>query len=220
MQPAVNQDHGKESPRTTADPGASAAVPRSDLVKGRLRGIRLRLRAASLGDPAAPKDKKHRPAWVLRLACTTVDLGTVAIISSSILSFFSGDPPAGSDLTAAGERQALSDSLASLSLVVLVPSYYLFWEWFAGRTPGKMVMGFKMIATSGELSRGRMIWRGLARFIPLLQLLMMLSWRRVTLLDLITGTRVQSMPRPRTSLRSRSSSGPRPRGYDENLSTR
>lgn len=154
------------------------------------------------------------------MACTAVDLGTVAIVTSSFLSFFSGSPPAGAPPSSPGEAQALSDSLAGASLIVLVPAYYMFWEWFAGRTPGKMALGLKMISTSGELSRGRMVWRGLARFMPLLQLFMVLSWRRVTFLDLITGTRVQSVPRSRPSLHRRTPSSAWQRGYDENLSQR
>ncbi len=260
----------------------------------RLSALRTWMRQSALGDPTAPSDKKHRPPWVLRIACTAADLGTVAIICSAAMSAFTGPspqtapvapvapaaPPASSSpAPAAGtatttdaaapvapsadpsaptsslppppptpsslDQMSASDQLASASLIILVPAYYLFWEWFAGRTPAKMVLGLKMISTSGELSRARMLWRGMARFIPLLQLLMLLSWRRVTLLDLITGTRVQSIPRHRpqrmrgsaastgssqptrpannhggTTLSAPTPSSAPPRGYDENLSQR
>lgn len=215
-----NKDRIREAPEgeiLVAEQYPPPGRPRSRAA--RLRALRARLLKASSGNPSVPNSKANRPAWVLRLACTAVDLGAVAIISSSVMSLFMGASLPSQDGAPLSAEQAIGDSISTLALVVLVPAYYLFWEWLIGRTPGKMVLGLKMVSTSGPISRSRMIWRGIFRFIPLLQLFLMLSWRRTTFLDLITGTRVQCPPRHPGKKQPRPSS-PKLRGYDENLAQR
>lgn len=75
--------------------------------------------------------------------------------------------------------------------VMLVVLYYYFIESIKGRSLGKMIFHVRMVDTKGRApSKGRIAVRGALRFgvLP-----MMLSWRRVTLLDLLSGCRLEKI---------------------------
>jgi hypothetical protein len=174
----------------------------------RLAKIRARLLQSSCGDLSLPRDKKHRPAWLLRLACTAMDVGAVAMLLSPLFSVM-----------------RLPEDVFPFVGLVAVPVYYAFWEWLIGRTPAKVVLGCRMIPATGDSLRARMIARGLLRMIPVLNFCAMLSWKRVTLLDLISGTRVQTKPIVRNRLtgkgkKTSQATPAQPRGFDEKMSQR
>jgi uncharacterized RDD family membrane protein YckC len=53
-----------------------------------------------------------------------------------------------------------------LGLIVMF-SYYLFFEWLWARTPGKLIFGTIVVTESGgEPSLGQLVKRTLCRFIP------------------------------------------------------
>jgi uncharacterized RDD family membrane protein YckC len=117
---------------------------------------------------------------------------------------------------------ALGDAISLLPLTLL-PFYYLAFEIVLGRTLGKMAMGYK-IATPGG-SAAPLLFRGLLRLIPVVNMIFLLSWRRVTLLDLISGTRVwngkhvdpknpRRLAKPSSTLRRRIGEKV-PKGFDE-----
>lgn len=75
--------------------------------------------------------------------------------------------------------------------------YYAGCEAWWGRTPGKYLWGIRLATvTGGAPSRSRFILRWALR---LLGPVMMLSWRRVTLLDALCGMRAR---RSEASIRS------------------
>lgn len=202
----MNPSPDNEKSKPGASPTQRFSWPTSAELRLFLKNLRQRLILSSVGDPSAPKGKKNRPRWLLRLACTIADLGTVSIICSLAMSVVLGGLP--------------DDRITGVALAILAPSYYLFWEWLIGRTPAKMVLGIKMTSVSGDLTRGRLVWRGLVRFLPLIQFFLMLSWSRVTLLDLLSGTRVQCLPPVDKPSRSAPPPPSKSKGYDENLSQR
>lgn len=74
---------------------------------------------------------------------------------------------------------------------VLMAGYYYLFESTLGRTPGKTLLRMRMMDTNGQKpSKVRIAMRIALRFG---MIFMMLSWRRVTLLDLISGCRVEKM---------------------------
>jgi len=177
-------------------------------VLGFLRNTRHRLLESSRGDASLPRDKKHRPNWFLRLACTAFDTGTVGVLISTFL-YPLGFP---------------SEIFGAL-VMVATPLYYMIWEWLIGRTPAKVILGCRMISASGEAPGARLIVRGILRNIPVLNFFSMFSWRRVTFLDLISGTRVQVKPVMKNrllkaSLNKKTSNPAHPRGFDEKMSQR
>ncbi len=188
--------------------------PKKDNWLAVLGKLRQKMILSAAGDPSLPTDKRHRPPWLLRLACLAFDMGTVAILFSALMASLLGGP--------------VSERGLGLALAILLPAYYLFWEWLIGRTPAKVILGLKMLSSTGEITRVKMVWRGIVRFLPVINLVLMLSWRRVTLLDLLSGTRVQIKPIGRKRAKSagdsprtgKSATIPHPRGYDENLSQR
>lgn len=113
--------------------------------------------------------KKKRPLWFGRLAATLVDLVFLMLIWSPLVRIFSMPVEFGMYL------------LAPAAAV-----YYLTFEWFAGCTPGKL---FLLYSHEPPLKHNpRVLLRGLLRLVLLP--LCMLSWRRVSLLDGLSGIRV------------------------------
>ena len=119
---------------------------------------------------SAQKEKKNRPAWLLRLVSAGLDLGVFVYGMSLILPDF-------------------LNPRAPWAAVSLMMVYYVACEFLMGRTLGKMVFRMKMTDSKGaKPSRGRLVLRTFLRiFYPV----MMLSWNRVTLLDALSGLRVQ-----------------------------
>jgi uncharacterized RDD family membrane protein YckC len=75
-------------------------------------------------------------------------------------------------------------------------AYYMTMELWTGRTLGKMVFGLRLSTPSrGKPSKPLLIFRTLLRAAGPLGFLMILSWKRVTLLDLLTGMRVMRVDR-------------------------
>lgn len=97
----------------------------------------------------------------------------------------------------------VSDLLVGLMLVV---AYYYGFEFFYGKTPGKMLLRMHLVDKRGEKpSRGRLALRSFLRFGSVL---MMLSWRRVTLLDFLSGTRVEKLDLPTEFLKNEEGESP------------
>ena len=120
-------------------------------------------------------EKKKRPAWFVRMCATALDVGLCAY---SMALIYPG---------------IFNHELLAILLVCL---YYYFCESTWGRTPGKMILRMKVVTKKGEHpKRGRFILR---TFLRLGTPLMMLSWRRTTLLDLLSGCRVQWQDVPLT----------------------
>lgn len=112
--------------------------------------------------------KKSSPAhgrapFFWRLAAAAIDLGLVAVV----LNLF---PPVAKNLALCGVFGAL---------------YWWSTETFLGRSPAKFIC---MIKYDKPLTWSHAAIRAFFRFA--LGPLCMLSWRRITLLDLITGLRV------------------------------
>lgn len=114
-----------------------------------------------------PKIFHTRPAWVVRLSATFLDLGlcisVVAVIYSNLVS--------------------------AISIPIIVAFYYWACEFFFGRTLGKVILRMKITDKVNNLpTRLRLGMRTLLRLI--LPPVMVLSWKRVSLLDLLSGCRV------------------------------
>ncbi|MFZ5806574.1 MAG: RDD family protein [Verrucomicrobiota bacterium] len=115
-----------------------------------------------------------RPSWISRLAATSMDFG---ICGSPFLIF---------------RIHWSFDTLQTIMISsVLMAGYYYLFESTLGRTPGKTLLRMRMMDTNGQKpSKVRIAMRIALRFG---MIFMMLSWRRVTLLDLISGCRVEKM---------------------------
>ena len=130
----------------------------------------------------SPKDKSskknslerlRRPTWVMRLCATALDVGlcvyTVTLVAGGLLS----EP---------------------IFLFLSVAVYYLAFEYFWQKTPGKWLLRMKLLTKERKPpTRLRLAMRTLLRFgsVP-----MMFSWKRTTLLDLLSGIRVEKADVP------------------------
>jgi uncharacterized RDD family membrane protein YckC len=116
------------------------------------------------------------PFWIMRLCSVGIDLG----LCGTLVGFLQH-----------GIR--LSQPLV---LLPIYAAYFLVLELWQGRTIGKMVCGCRLCTPSGAKPvAALMILRTLLRCAGPLGFLMMFSWQRVTLLDLLTGMRVVRIDR-------------------------
>lgn len=80
------------------------------------------------------------------------------------------------------------------SMQMVIIAYYMATEFIAGQTFGKMMFGIELVRPNQPLTvqkvAVRCILRAIGIAIPPLGLVLMLSWKRVTLLDRLTGLRV------------------------------
>jgi hypothetical protein len=133
------------------------------------------IRRRSIVEFDTARQKKTRARWFGRLFSICIDLGAYAMI------FFILASPLG-----------ITDYAISSSLLLgSFPVYYMVAESILGRSIGKFFMGYKMAVSPLSSARGYLVWRGILRLIPGINILLILSWRRVTLLDLLSGTRVR-----------------------------
>jgi hypothetical protein len=116
--------------------------------------------------------KQHPPYW-LRLTAMFVDLVVCATLSIPL-------------------TPILQQSMALYAGFMIF--FWVTCEMFWGRTPAKMLLGMQMVdARLQKPTRGRILWRNALRlFWPVA----VLSWRRVTLLDALSGCRVLGKPSP------------------------
>lgn len=122
--------------------------------------------------------KKHHtyPFWLTRLCSAGVDLGACGMVIGSLQQWFRLDSP--------------------LILLPIYAAYYIAMELWRGRTLGKMVFGLRLCTPSGgKPNKLLLILRTFLRGAGPIGFLMMLSWKRVTLLDLLTGMRVMRIDR-------------------------
>lgn len=170
-----------------------------------LRFLSERLAAArknSLAPESARPLKKTRPMWVGRLLSVSVDAGLCTMLVSPLLSVL-------------GVPQSI---YGAVLLNFAIPFYYLVAERLLGRSIGKIALGYRMVPPVVGSPRGRLLVRGFIRFVPGVNFLLLLSWRRITLLDLVSGFRVQAKEKPSEKPKSRKSpASPSPRGFDKNL---
>jgi len=131
----------------------------------------------------APLDKNQRrnqrPGWFIRLTSAGMDF----VFSLLITSFLVG-------LIGRFVKMPF-EVLFIISMISLV-LYYAVTEHYLGRSPGKFILIMKMAsATEEELSESRMLLRAIVRgVLCLIPPVGLLSWERVTVLDWLTGTRV------------------------------
>lgn len=145
----------------------------------KLRAWSVALRKSSTVPRTSTDTKSSRAPWFGRLLSTAFDLGFYSMVFYFITTLM-----------------GMGNLTHSASvLVVSFPVYYLVVEGIFGRSIGKMFMGYKMSIPESVSPRGFMAVRGLIRFIPLLNFAMMLSFRRTTVLDMMSYTRVYSPPR-------------------------
>lgn len=156
-------------------------------VKAKVLASFKKIASSSVGDPSSFSDWKNRPTYLGRMASRFIDLCVLSILLSPITTNIS---PAQEYVFAV--------------LLLLVPFYYFVFEWFVGRTVGKMVMGYKIAILPGS-RRTRMVFLRLALrlftvvmfFVPAL-----ISWRRVSLLDLCSRVRISKATNRTSRLRA------------------
>lgn len=90
----------------------------------------------------------------------------------------------------------VTDKAAPLIYWALIIAYYIGLELWIGRTLGKFFFGFHLATQSGQKPGiGFILLRNLLRCFPVLAVV---SWRRVSLLDLLSGIRaVRDIPKVR-----------------------
>lgn len=115
-----------------------------------------------------------------------IDFAGCVVVSMMVLPMFASNP--GPDLPM---------FVGAVSLI----SYYLAVEIKFGRTLGKIAMGMecKRVNEKGRISWGRWLARTFLRIVAFP--ICWLSWRRVSLLDLLTGIRVvrRGVPEPESA---------------------
>lgn len=117
--------------------------------------------------------KSRRPAWIVRLSATALDFAAVMMLVAAL--------------------SAVIGQFRGLWLVPCFLAYYGFCELKFGRTLGKALFLLKSVdRREGELTPGvvKRLFRIALRFVGPL---MMLSWHRRTLLDLLSGTEIRSV---------------------------
>jgi uncharacterized RDD family membrane protein YckC len=122
--------------------------------------------------------KKHHlyPFWVMRLCSVGIDLGLCGTLVGFLQHWFRLTQP--------------------LVLLPIYAAYFFALELWQGRTIGKMVFGWRLCTPSGRKPIAPLlILRTFLRCAGPIGFLMMLSWQRVTLLDLVTGMRVVRIDR-------------------------
>ena len=137
----------------------------------------------------APRDdtskKETRAPWIGRLTSVAFDLGFYSMMFYFLMAV--------TGLTALAHTSAI--------LIVTFPLYYIVVEYLFGRSIGKMFMGYRMSLPESVNPRGFLFIRGMMRFVPGVNILMLLSWRRTTLLDLLSYTRVKGSREPMANLK-------------------
>lgn len=131
--------------------------------------------------------KEDRAPWLGRLTSVAFDLGFYSMMFYVLMGV--------SGITTIAHSSAV--------LIVTFPLYYLVVEYLFGRSIGKMFMGYKMSLPDSVNPRGFLLVRGMMRFVPMLNILMLLSWRRTTLLDLLSYTRVKGLHESQTKLKEK-----------------
>jgi uncharacterized RDD family membrane protein YckC len=124
------------------------------------------------------KVKAHHlyPFWFMRLCSVGIDLGLCGTLVGFLQHWFQLTQP--------------------LVLLPIYAAYFSGLEIWKGRTLGKMVFGWRLCTVDGRKPAvSFLILRTLLRCAGPIGFLMMLSWQRVTFLDLVTGMRVMRIDR-------------------------
>ncbi|MFH1066840.1 MAG: RDD family protein [bacterium] len=117
-----------------------------------------------------PKPPQIRPAWIMRLCATFLDFGVCV----------------------SGVAAIHSNLLNAISTPLILAFYYWACEFFFSRTPGKMILRMKITDKKGDPpTRLRLGMRTFLRVA--IAVVALFSWRRVTLLDLLSGCRVMKI---------------------------
>jgi len=128
----------------------------------------------------------ERASWLARLSSGTLDYGC-AFLGCSALNAYGLEGPC--------------------AAIVAISLYYLFTEVACGSTIGKWLLGFRLVdRRNARPNRAARCWRLILRL--LLGPAAVLSWRRATLLDLLTGLRssnglTRRIPLDRSAIESR-----------------
>lgn len=113
------------------------------------------------------QSEEKRPAWITRVQAGLIDLGCMTLASWAI---------------------SVNGVPFTYAMAFMWIGYYVIWEFaFGVRTPGHFVMGVKYQRGGGPPPPGRVFLRILVRAI--FATFSILSWKRVTLLDLLSGIR-------------------------------
>ena len=138
--------------------------------------IRERRLSRKLQRKRSVKQYHTYPFWPTRLCSAGIDLGVCGVIIGFLQHWVFIDSP--------------------LILLPMYAAYYIAMELWKGRTLGKIVFGLRLSTPSGgKPNKPLLIFRTLLRAAGPLGFLMILSWKRVTLLDLLTGMRVMRVDR-------------------------
>lgn len=119
-----------------------------------------------------------KAAWIKRICSTALDVGAGSFLAAKV---------------AFGIREyvLLEHWIETFLIVAISLGYYLLFELTIGRTPGKMLFGLRLLDRKGNKPPfQKRVTRGIMRIIGPFALL---SWRRITLLDLLSGMRVYSL---------------------------
>jgi uncharacterized RDD family membrane protein YckC len=121
---------------------------------------------------------KHHlyPFWIMRMCSVGIDLGLCG--------------------TLVGFLRHWARLTQPLVLLPIYAAYFIVLELWLGRTIGKMVFGWRLCTQSGgKPAAPLLILRTFLRCAGPVGFLMMISWQRVTVLDLLTGMRVVRIDR-------------------------
>jgi hypothetical protein len=114
-------------------------------------------------------DKKRRPLWIMRVIATSVDVGFAFEL---------------------GKLMHLDSLKTYVVYIIWLFFYYILFEFYFKRTPAKFLFGMKIVTKDGSIpTKKRFFLRSLLRFFVFL----ILGWNRVSLLDLLSGCRVEKI---------------------------
>jgi uncharacterized RDD family membrane protein YckC len=207
---------GKEMPRQGKPGGIFAPVrPESGLPssaeEAAARGLLLQdaeeVAVAALPDvavevvPAGPMSLRTAGFW-LRSVAFLVDAGMVALLATGGAMLVDLAVQIGGLISSAPEAglEWLDTTATSLLVVPIVLCYFTLFVGFRGQTPGKMLLGLKIIRTTGqEVGYGRALVRWIGQCLGLLPLglgflMGALSRKKQALHDKIAGTYVVRYP--------------------------
>ena len=152
----------------------------------------------ALVEPASPRTAGF---W-LRGVAFLVDAGLVALLATGGAMLVDLAVQIGGMISSAPEAglEWLDTTATSLLLVLIALCYFTLFVGFRGQTPGKMLLGLKIVRTTGEeIGYGRALVRWFGQCLGLLPLglgflMVALSRRKQGLHDKIAGTYVVRRP--------------------------
>jgi uncharacterized RDD family membrane protein YckC len=120
--------------------------------------------------------KGHYAGFISRLIAYVIDLAVISIIAVGT-TWFVNTVQATLGIQGLLDDSAARFVLAGLAILLLAGIYYVFFWTLTGQTPGKMVMGVRVVALDGRsLSLGRSIIRAIGYLLSALALYLGFLW--------------------------------------------